>query len=61
MLFPFSHLNIHHRTYASEKPYKCTLCGTFFTQKNHLKSHERIHTDHTSVLFVESYLLSQLI
>ncbi|KYM94375.1 hypothetical protein ALC62_14990 [Cyphomyrmex costatus] len=34
-----SSLRIHDRTHNNEKPFKCDVCGTRFTQKGNLKKH----------------------
>jgi hypothetical protein len=36
-------------TYARENPFKCEMCGKGYLYRNHLLTHNRIHTGEKSV------------
>ncbi|MCL4141967.1 UNVERIFIED_CONTAM: hypothetical protein GTU68_026420 [Idotea baltica] len=35
---------MHLRKHSGERPFKCDICDSSFTQKTHLSTHRRIHT-----------------
>ena len=39
------------RTHAGEKPFRCDLCGSRFTQRSKLRSHLRTH-GRSNALFI---------